>query len=478
MRKIGYIVLLCLILTACTLYQKPKTPPAKIPRKFKYQYTNHRFIKDAWWENFNDERLNQLVATALKNNYNYRIALKNIDIAKTYVTQNESALFPQANLNFNTSRTKTLSIFSSENFIKAGNPAFANTNAFFGIPRIFNLQQLFTSVSYELDIWNQIGNTVNQAYANVGVNFAESNVIKLTLISNVVNTYFQIEAINENLSNLQQQYKINYELTHYYKTQFLGKLIDVTTVNDAKNQAEATKINIKMNEKQREILINTLAYLLGLYREEFKFKNQYVLKKLYYTHLIPAGIPAIVIANRPDVQSAYFQILSYGYLEKQTIANFLPSFNLTGTYGYANTGFSKFFRPYNAFWDYGLSFLEPVFDYKLRLSEYRRAQYQYQSAILNYKNKVINALQEVDNALLSFQKDMTALHAYQREIINSTDRLNVALAQFQSGYGDYSTFLNYKLMLLQNHFDLINQRLLLTQDVVQVYKTMGLGLCF
>lgn len=184
-----------------------------------------------------------------------------------------------------------------------------------------------------------------------------------------------------------------------------------------------------------------------------------------------------MVANRPDIQSAYFQVLSFGYVEKQNIANFLPSFNLTGNYGYASTNFSHLFTSPNVFWNYGLSVLQPLFDYKLRMSEYKRSKYQYESSILTYKKTIINAYQEVNNALLSYQKDHEALSSYQNQVLNSKNKLNAVDAQYQSGYGDYLTYLNNKLAFIQNDYNLINQRLMVAQDVVQVYKTLGLGLC-
>lgn len=481
MKKLYSIAyLFCFFMHGCALYQKPVVPCIKTPNQFKYAIkVTHSKLKYNWWENFNDAKLNKLVNLAIANNYNYKIAIKNVEIAHTYVTQNESYFFPQVNLNFNSSRNKSQSIFNTNNFVSGANTSIANNTGrgFSGFGRIFNLQQLFASVSYELDVWNQIGNTVNQAKANVGSSAADSNIVKLTLISSVVNTYFQIRALDANLSNLRKQSQVAKAFLHLNKSQYRGKLIEISGVDDAKNQIETIKINIKNSEKQKEILTNALAYLLGLPPEEFFYINRDSIDNSDYLHLIPAGIPAKMIANRPDIQSAYFQVLSYGYFEKQNIANFLPTFNLTGNYGYANTSFSKFFTPNTSFWNYGLSILQPIFDYQLRMSEYKRSKYQLESAILNYKNTVINAFQEVNNALLSYEKDNEILNAYQNQVKNLKEKLNAANAQYQSGYGDYSTYLNYKLSFLQNKYNLTNQQLLVLEDIVQVYKTLGLGLC-
>ncbi|HLF66709.1 MAG TPA: TolC family protein, partial [Gammaproteobacteria bacterium] len=96
-----------LALTACTLYEKPEVPILEVPKDFKVDLPyDNPYLKNNWWENFNDETLNALVEQALEENYNYQIALNNIDVAQTYVSQNRSYLFPQVSAGFNASRNK------------------------------------------------------------------------------------------------------------------------------------------------------------------------------------------------------------------------------------------------------------------------------------------------------------------------------------------------------------------------------------
>jgi multidrug efflux system outer membrane protein len=466
-------------MSGCALYKKPEVPAVLEPTHFKYEVqATYAPLKERWWENFNDHTLNQLIELALKNNYDYQVALKNIEIAETYVTQNQSFLFPQINFEFDSSRNKTMSLFNTNEFISNADTSIADNNGSAGRGRVFNLQQIFSSVSYEVDVWNQLRNAVKQSKADVASSIAQSDVVKLTLLSNVANTYFQINALNSQLSNLKQQYQATKDLFYFNGAQYKGKLIDVTTVNDSSNQMDAIKINIKNAEKQREILMNMLAYLLGSPPEFLSFPGHDSLKHIDYAHIVPAGIPAKMMVNRPDIQSAYFNVLSTGYVEKQSLANFFPNINLTGNYGYANSSFSKIFTVSHAFWNYGASLLQPIFDYKLRMSEYKRSKYQYESSIITYKETIVNAFQEVDNALLSYQKDSESLYAYQNQVRNSTQKLNVSDAQYQSGYGEYSAYLTNKLTLLQNAYNVTAQQLAVTQDVIQVYKTLGLGLSF
>jgi multidrug efflux system outer membrane protein len=462
---------LSFFLSSCTLYQAPQVPNLPIPQDFKQtiKVTNPN-LKEHWWKNFRDNKLNQLVALVVQNNYDYQIAIKNIGIAKTYVTQNEASLFPQVNLNYSSSRNKS-----------SGNTFNANQNIntlknVTSTQTTFNLNQLFFSASYQIDVWNQIGNTVNQAKANVGMTAAQGNVIKLSLISSVVNTYFQIAALNNTLANLEQQYPTAQEILLLTNTQFQSGLIDYTSVDDAKNQVETIKSDINSLVKQQEILINTLAYLVGEYPENANFKITNQLKDPGFTKLIPASIPSKMLCNRPDIQAAYFNVLAYGYLEKQNIANFFPQFSLTGTYGYSSSSLSNFINGNSLLWNFAGNMIQPILDFGLRKSEFDRSKLQYQSAVLSYKETVINAFKEVDNALSSYQQDYEALHAYQKQVWNLKDKLSLNKAQYQSGLSDYLTYLNTKLSFLQSSYNLTNQQLAVTLDITQVYQALGLGL--
>lgn len=469
-------LLVIFLISGCTLYQRPKIAPVPTPCDFKLKVlvSNPR-LKNHWWENFNDEELNKLVCLAIKNNLNYQVAIKNVQIAKTYVDQAASALLPQINLNYDASRNMlSANSFNATSFSNP-NPSTNASNQL--LSGAFNLEQLYLSATYELDVWNQVGNTINQAKANVMVSDADSDVIKLTLISNVVNTYFQITTLNATLANLRQQYCCACEFLQLTKDQYKAGLIDFGAVDDAKNQVETIKISIDASEKQREVAVNSLAYLLGIYPEDFRGAPCNKLKAMCFTKLIPAGIPCYMIANRPDVQEAYYQIVSYGYLEKQNIANFLPSFNLTGIYGFASIVLSQFLTKGSIFWNYGVNVLQPVFDYGLRMSEYNRSKLQFESAFLSYKNAIISAFNDVDSALASYEGDYKALRAYENQLANMRDKLNLADAQFQAGLTDYTADLTVQINYLQASYNVVNQRLAVLQDVIALYKALGLGLC-
>lgn len=470
---ISALILGTFFINGCSTYQKPQTPKLNSPSSFKNANSftalsvNDAVLRSGkWWQKFHDKQLNQLIERALQNNLNYQIALKNIKIAHTYVVENTTSLFPQINLNYSSSRNApSLNNFNNINKQNVNN-------------QIYNLYQLNGSVSYEVDVWHKVGNIINQAKANEKISVTDSEIIKIALISSIVDAYFQIAALNANIENLEQQSAATQAILSMNSTQYQGGLINVENIDSAKIQAAAIKINLANLIKQRQILFNTLAYLIGEYPERFALDSDEAKldSNMDIAKIVPAGLPAQMLSNRPDIQSSFANVLAYGYAQKQSITNFFPSFTLTGTYGFASTSMANFTSGGSLLWNFGANILQPLFDWGKRVQQYRRAQLQYETAILGYKNTVINAFKEVDNALITYQQDYLALQMTRHQLAAAQEKFNAGDARYRAGMLNYATYLSYKLSYLQSKYSVNAQIQILISDAVQVYKTLGIGI--
>lgn len=517
-----------LTIAGCAMYQDPQVPTMQqlnVPASFKQEHkltgmTLDHFssstpatpsihaapsavtVADAsspslyatsgWWHRFHDEQLDQLVILAVKNNLNLKAALKNIQIASTYVTENAASLLPGININYGVARSAASNNAASSSSSAASSGAGVGTGASTtaGVGAINNLQQLSGSVSYEVDAWNRIRNSVKQTEANVNASKADSGVVKLTLVSNVIDIYFQIVALNANLQNLKQQYYVTKEVTQINQDQYKSGLINIDAFDSAKIQEKNAQININNLTKQRQILCNTLAYLVGTYPESFTaaidgadrngamdggLEMNRTALVTSFSKMIPARMSVQMIQNRPDIQKAFYAVMSYGYAEKQSLANFLPTFALTGSYGFASSSLTNFVSGGSVLWNFGASILQPLLDWGKRTSQRQRAKLQYETAVLSYRDVVINACKEIANALVSYQQDASAFKSGQIALNAAQEKLNAARAQYQAGVMGYATYLGYKLSFLQNKSSVINQHQAVVADVIQVYKTLGVS---
>ena len=463
------------ILSGCSMFSRPKKIAVKIPKKFKYAVKAENIpVKNDWWKNFRNKQLDILVDEAVKNNLNYLIAVKNIQVAETYVSQNESNLFPIVNFSFSATRNKLpgyeTSIFSGKG--SSGTPSTV----------IYNLNQAGLNASYELDVWNQVNNAVKQARANAAVSKEDAGVVKLTLISNVAQAYFQISALEKSADNLKKQYTAEKEILNLNVIQYKDGLIDAEPVETAKTNLEILKTELNDSIKLQDITKNTLAYYLGKFPEKFKFKTNPKTRNINgyndinYSKLIPPNIPSEILTQRPDVKEAEYNVLSYAYAKKESLANFFPVFSLTGNYGYASPGLNNFITDTNSVWNFGLDILAPIFNYKTNISIYKRSKLQYQQAVLNYRNAIINAFSETDSALAAYKRDYKILKSYKNNFNYSKKLFYIYKIQYKAGISSRITYLTYKLDMLNAEYNLINQTLLLREDVIGVYNALGMGL--
>ena len=463
------------IFSGCSLFTHPKKITVKIPKRFKYTLKNENFkIKNDWWKNFKSRKLDDLVSKALKNNLNYLIAIKNIQVAKTYVSQNESNLFPTVNFTYEAARNKMpgyeTSMFSGKS--SSGSPSTI----------IYNLNQAGLSASYELDVWNQVNNAVKQAKANVSVSKEDADVVKLTLISNVAQAYFQIQALKESIINLNKQYKAEKEILKLYEIQYKDGLTDAEPIVNTKTNLEILKTDLNDSIKQKDITQNTLAYYLGKFPESFKLTVKSNIKNILnfngnrYYKLIPPNIPSEILTQRPDVKEAEYNVLAYAYAKKESLANFFPVFNLTGSYGYASPSLDNFITDANSVWNFGLDVIAPIFNHKANISISKRSELHYQQAVLNYRNTVINAFSETDSALADFQKDDQTLKSYEKNYRYALKLFNIYKVQYKTGISSKITYLTYKENLLNSEYNLINQTLSVKEDAISVYNALGMGL--
>ncbi|MHB1697519.1 MAG: TolC family protein [bacterium] len=449
--------------SGCAFYGAPEKVKVTIPSAFKEALKPSGYhVKNYWWKNFDDPVLDGIVARALKKNITYKIAVKNIQIARTYVAENESGLFPQVNLASFASRNQP-SIFQGP----------------FQIPQqhIYNMYQIGANASYEADVWHAVANEVNQAKAGVEISREDAAIVRLTLLSNVAAAYFQLCAINSNISNLREQLETAKKILSLNDALYKSGIINIEPVDNAETQTENIKSGLDNLLRQKIITLNTLAYYLGEYPENFKIKL--TLKDFgstEYFKLIPPNLPSSVLTQRPDVKSSEYTVLSYAYAKKVSLANFFPMFFLTGSFGYASTSLSDFISNATNVWSYGLDILEPIFNYKKTISQYKRSKLQYEQAVLNYRNTVINAFKEVDSALGSYDKDRKTLSAYERNYRSAENLDKIYKIQYRTGMASYLVYLGYKLNLLNAGYNLTNQNLLLREDVIQIYNVLGMGL--
>lgn len=455
MKKLSLLVL-PFLLSSCAFYLKPKEVSLYYPKEFKenLKIADTKINKN-WWETFNDKDLNYFINLALKNNPDYKIALKNIEIAKTYVLQNGSYLFPMFNLQSTSQRQKFSQRTPTGKFI-------------FSKP--YTTYDLSVSASYELDLFGKALNAFRASKENVQLSKDEAKAVKIALITNVVNNYYQIVQNAKQIEILRKEIAILKENEKLTEANYKAGLTNYSNVYSSKLALRTLKENLKSLENERKILINAFAYLLGEYPESFKFSIEGAMPKNLE---IPKAVPSYVVANRPDIRETQKNIIIDAYSEKISLANFFPSFNLTGSYGFESNKLTNLITTPSVAWNFGLNILEPIINYGSILAQYKRSKLQLQEDILNYRKTVLNAFKEVDDSLSNYKTDYLIYKLYKKDYEENLKNYDIALANYKAGLINYQALSSYKINYLNSYSKLLAEELKLVQDISSFYNVIG-----
>jgi len=446
-----------LILNSCAFYAKPTNVSIKYPSAFKENLPNQELntnLKD-WWKTFNDKTLDYYVDLALKNNPNYLIALKNIELSKAYVLENSSVLFPSFNLNASGTKQK----------LSRRTP----TGKFFNIAP-YTTYNLSVSASYEIDLFAKALNAYRYYKENVKISKEEAKAIKNALIMNTVNNYYQIVENAHYIKLLEKEINIAKKNLELAQTNYKAGLTSYQNVDQAKSSLLNLEQTLETYKAQRKVLVNAFAYLLGEYPEDFKFSIYGTLPKDF---AIPKAIPSTVLITRPDVKEAMYNVINSAYEKKIALANFFPSFDLTGSYGFQSQQLNNLVTQPSISWNFGLNIIEPILNWNQNLGLYKASKVALAQSILNYRQTVLNAFKEVDDTIAQYKTDNINYKSLKKTYQTTLDQYRIALANYKAGLTPYSNLLTYRTNLIESKKALLDQKLKLIQDISSLYNVLG-----
>lgn len=467
MKKIKYILLIFL-LAACNFKPHYCRPEMAIPDTWRFDIgESEECVNLAWWEQFNDPDLNQLIRTALENNQNLQVATATVleFFAKYQVTA--SKFFPQIYADGGVDREKL-----SKSVI------FQPISSF--IPRINNLFHLFVELlPYEIDFWGRIRNSVESAkYDYFGQVNARRNVI-ITLVSQVAAGYFQLKEYHSQLEISQLTYQSRLESWEIAKKRYDAGLISFMDVKQAESQAEDAQASIedfKQLVAQQEDLLSTL---IGAPSGPIAVGKS--LKDLTETPSIPAGLPSDLLQSRPDIMQAEDALISANAQIGVARANFFPKFTITGIQldsaliGQESSSLSQLLKEKANVFDAAFDVTQPIFTGGNLSGQLSESEAIFLENYHSYQQTVLTALQEVNDALIAHQIAKEKLKIQDEEIAALAEYLRLAKLRYANGQNDYLTVLNAETSLFQVQLNEVVTRANIFISLVNLYKALGHG---
>lgn len=459
-----------IILSSCALmgpaYNKPIIA---IPTKWR-SIDNLSAIESAsisqmaWWKQFNDRDLNNLILLALENNNNIQIAIGNSLEAKAYLNQINMNWVPNINLGAIGLIGQTFnSTFNNNN----GNPAITfnpeNQN--------FNGYAVGFIPNYSINIFNQIKQT-EIAKLNFKLQQQTVNAVKLAIISQVTACYFNLLGLHKQLIIQQKLLGDSLELKKYVQMQFEHGRISIANVVGLEQYI--ANVNSKIPDIENNItqIENALQILTNNNPNKIIVTNSF--DNIKTSNTIPINLPSDVLKNRPDVAIAEYQLQITNANIGAVKSAFFPKINLTGLLGQGSLQLKNLFNAGSDVWAGELGATMPLLNMGL-YSLIDRTKAQYYSAYYNYLQTVREAFSQVDNALAKHNNSNKTAD-YQQIALNKAQRLyDIAKTQYSKGAISYFETLALKINA-DYEFAKLNQiKVQQLNSIVNVYQSTGGG---
>ncbi|ALE58150.1 membrane protein [Burkholderia sp. HB1] len=404
-------------------------------------------IEPDWWKGFNDPALDSLIAKAIGGNFDIKILAARIDVARTQIGEAKAGALPTMDLGAGASFQKT----TGQTFAKQYNVA--------------------AQVNWDIDIWGKVEKGVQAQKAEFHASEADWRAGYLELVSNVSSTYFQILQFDDQIEQQQKTLVTNRQILSIYEGQRRSGLVPQTQV--LRQQAEINRLTNQLLElrRSRDLANNALCTLTGVPAGEFQLPKGHLQQRVQSPG-VPDGLPAQLLARRPDLVAAEFRVLEAYDLVGQAKLAQLPTISLTGHGGTASFALTDLLKSFT----YGFmpSINIPLLDPGVR-EHVKVTQAQSTVAEQQYRATVMGAFEEVENALVN----LNAHKAQRVELQQQVDRLQIVADQIQSqlrlGVVSQLEVFETERTLLEAQLSLLANHQLILSDTVLLYKALGGG---
>jgi multidrug efflux system outer membrane protein len=461
MRKLAPLALLCGLLLGCAVGPNYKRPSVNAPDTYRGLTAEEAAKTEAaslgdqkWWEVFRDERLQDLIRTALQQNYDVRIAATRILQAQAQLGITRAGQLPAIAGGAEATNQRS----AQSRFL----PAFETST-----------NQVNLSLQWELDFWGKFRRATQAARANLLASQWARQAVISSLAGNVATAYFQVRELDleleisrRTLASRQDSLRLTQLLSDHGAT----SLLDVRQAEQLVYTAGEQIPDLERRIEQQE---NFISILLG--KNPAAVPRGRKLTEQPHAPEVPAGLPSSLLERRPDVRQAEQQLIAFNAQIGVAKAAYFPQITLTGTGGYQSSALTSLFSGPAGLWNFGASLTQPIFTGGRIRSGVRFAEAQQQEALLVYQQTIQQAFREVSDALVAYRKNQE--FRMQQELLtrSAQDAARLSDMRYRGGVTSY-------LEVLTNETNYFSAELSLTQAqlnellaLVQIYKALGGG---
>ena len=447
-------------LAGCAVGPNYKRPAVNAPSTYRdaaADSSTNSLANLPWWGVFKDPVLQDLICTALTNNYDLRITLTRVDQARALQAQARSQFLPQVDYRGDATRGRNSSL-------GVPTPNGGHTmNGFLGG---------FEAV-WEIDLWGRVRRMNEAARANFMASEEGRRAVMISLVGSVAGAYFELLELDDQLA-IARRTRDSYQRTFkLFDDQHTAGLASNLELSRAKLALRSVSANIPEIERQIALKENEINVLLGSNPAPVPRTSTLLAQELPVE--IPVGLPSDLLERRPDIRMAEQRVRQANAEIGVAVGDFFPRVGLTTFYGGASAELHNLVATSANTWSLAASAAGPLFTGGRLTGRYRQAKASTEEAKLQYQETALSAFREVSDALISHVK-FEEERAEQGEAVGAgRDAVSVATDRYKEGKASYYEVLEAQQQLFpaENALSHIEAGRRLT--IVQLYKALGGG---
>lgn len=455
------LALLCVASAGCTVGPNYKKPVTNVPPAFRGLTDEEVAAKIAtsqgdqkWWEVYQDQQLQDLIRTAVKQNYDVRIAGARILAAGAQLGITRADQYPNV--------SGGASLVDERQQRTPLSPAF---EAGFGAVNV--------SAGWQLDFWGKFRRATEAARANlVSTEWSQREVLS-TLVASVASAYFQLRALDSSLEISKRTLSSRQESLRLTQVLASGGSTSLLDVRQAEQLVFTAAAEIPVLEQQIEQQENLISILLG--ENPGSITRGLKLTDQVRSPDVPPGLTSALLERRPDIQAAEQQLIAANAEIGVARAAYFPQISLSGAAGFESDALTHLFSGPAGTWTYGASLTQPIFTAGRIRANVKFAEAQQQASLLTYQQTIQGAFRSVSDALVARRKSKEFREQQELLFASAQDAARLSHMRYSGGVTGYLEVLTNETNAFSAELELVQAQLNEYLASVQLYEALGGG---
>jgi NodT family efflux transporter outer membrane factor (OMF) lipoprotein len=440
----------CALLAAgCSPFKPSPRDAMQTPLPVTYTlYSDAPRATDKWWEEFGNSELDALVEQGLAANLDIKAAWARLRQARATAVQAGADAYP------------TLDGSGGYDHTRSGGNGLRETTS--------EEHSVSLTAGYEVDFWGRIEAEAKAGTLDSEASREDLNTAAMTVAGEIVSKWMQIQSQRQKKRILNEQIQANETYLELIELRFRNSLATALDVYQQRETVAQVKAELPPVEMEEQVLLHELALLLGRPAGSVEVADA----SLPTLSALPGlGLPADLLAGRPDIRSAGLALRSADWSVAAARANRLPAVTLGGSAAYSGAQLATIFN--NWMFSLAATVAGPIFDGGYLAAEVEKARGVVDENLADYKTAVLTAFKEVEDALAEEQWQTRYIEARQAQLEAARINLSEATSRYRQGLDDYLPVLTALLSVQDLEVSEVEDNTDLLLYRVALYRALG-----